>query len=812
MLSPDLQKTQEYIAQFATNAQHEYVVTEHLLYGLLENDSAKQLLLSLQADLTELSKALLDFFEQYVGKKAQDKPIMTRAVERVFRRAIFQVQASQTGRLVEGADILVALMNEYESFAVSLLHQQGVTRLRLLRHLSAKKRDDTQKNDDDIHKKQQKHKKKKSALESYANNLNEKAQNNKTDPLIGRTDEVARVAQILARRRKNNPLLVGDAGVGKTAIAEGLAWLIVKGEIAEVLKPVVIYALDLAALVAGTKYRGDIEARIKDLLDELKEKPNAILFVDEIHTMVGAGASQNSNMDVSNLLKPALSSGELRCIGATTFVEYRQVFEKDGALSRRFQKVDVNEPSIADTIAILHGLKSHYEQFHNVKYDDDVIQLAVELSVKHIHGKFLPDKAIDVIDEVGAFQNLNRADGIFAKRDDTPNKKPVDRLLTDDELKSLKKISPTDNDKSTDNQSTNKTDNHPKPIAITPEMVEQVIAKIARIPPKSVSQDDTSVLKNLADNLKQVVFEQEQAVDTVVGAIKLARAGLKSENKPIGSFLLAGPTGVGKTEICRQLANLLGVPLIRFDMSEYMEAHTVSRLIGSPPGYVGFDKGGLLTEKIEQNPHCVLLLDELEKAHSDVFNLLLQVMDNGTLTDTNGRSVSFRQVILMMTSNVGAFEMGRASMGFMEQDHSQDNQKAIEQTFRPEFRNRLDAVVHFSPLQPSAMSAIVDKFLDELQRLLDDKGVLLQVDDKVRAYLAKKGYDPKMGARPMNRLIQNELKKPLAELILFGDLADNKTISVVLDDDEKLQFVPSKGKLWWVFFECYKRSVWWQFY
>lgn len=764
---------QNKLTDLARQHHHEYVLTEHLLWILLSDDHAVPIFEHFEVNVPELQGALSEFFDAYVSKKQTKDPILSQMVVRVFRRAVFQVQASRGGGVFFGSDLLLALLSERESFATNLLNQHGLTRLSLLRHLASLQRRARQQEphlatDDEDDDRPSRSRVQESALDAYATNLNEKAKNGKTDPLIGRADEVARLAQILIRRRKNNPLLVGDAGVGKTAIAEGLAWLIVNGKVATALADTVIYALDVGSLVAGTKYRGDFENRIKALLKEIKNKPNIVLFIDEIHTLIGAGASQNSSMDASNLLKPALANGELRCIGATTFVEYRQVFEKDGALSRRFQKIDVNEPSIADAVAILHGLKSHYEQFHNVKYDDDVIQLAVELSVKHIHGKFLPDKAIDVIDEVGAFQNLNRKPPILEQ----VQEKVLEKDNQNQEHKAVA-----------------------EPIAITPEMVEQVIAKMARIPPKSVSKDDTSVLKNLADNLKQVVFEQEQAVDTVVGAIKLARAGLKSENKPIGSFLLAGPTGVGKTEICRQLANLLGVPLIRFDMSEYMEAHTVSRLIGSPPGYVGFDKGGLLTEKIEQNPHCVLLLDELEKAHSDVFNLLLQVMDNGTLTDTNGRSVSFRQVILMMTSNVGAFEMGRASMGFMEQDHSQDNQKAIEQTFRPEFRNRLDAVVHFSPLQPSAMSAIVDKFLDELQRLLDDKGVLLQVDDKVRAYLAKKGYDPKMGARPMNRLIQNELKKPLAELILFGDLADDKTITVVLDDDEKLQFVPSKGKL-----------------
>ncbi|MBO6224369.1 MAG: AAA family ATPase, partial [Psychrobacter sp.] len=636
-------------------------------------------------------------------------------------------------------------------------------------------------------------------LELYTLNLNIEAQKGKTDPLIGREKEIERTAQILCRRRKNNPLLVGDPGVGKTSIAEGLAWLIVNGKAPKPLANAEVYSLDIGALVAGTKYRGDFEKRLKQLLNALKKKPEAILFIDEIHMIIGAGSSMGSTMDASNLIKPALANGSLRCIGSTTFQEYRQVFEKDHALSRRFQKIDVNEPSISETIDILRGLKSKFEEFHHVQYDDKALVSAVELAAKFINDRFLPDKAIDVIDEAGAYKRLgvipDAADidaeesfiadieQDFDSQIDSDEGFDTDNEGVDNEMKSEADMAKAnDRAQSSDKIKTSKSKKKP-PIKIDVADIEAIIAKLARIPPKSVSSDDKSILEHLDRDLKHLVFGQDEAIETLADAIKLSRAGLKAPDKPIGSFMFAGPTGVGKTEVSRQLASLLGVELVRFDMSEYMEAHTASRLIGAPPGYVGYDQGGLLTEKINQYPHCVLLLDEIEKAHPDVFNLLLQVMDHGTLTDNNGRVAIFKQVIVIMTTNVGADSISRSSMGFTQQDHSRDNTEALKRVFTPEFRNRLDAIIQFNPLDTSVVVSVVDKFLVELQVQLDDKQVTLEIDDEVRDYLANKGYDRLMGARPMQRLIQDEIKKPLASMILFGDLVNGGVVHLTLEPE-----------------------------
>ncbi|MDN5694053.1 MAG: AAA family ATPase, partial [Psychrobacter sp.] len=644
----------------------------------------------------------------------------------------------------------------------------------------------------------------KDPLVEFATNLNQRAAEGKTDPLIGRGPEIERAAQVLCRRRKNNPLLVGEPGVGKTSIAEGLAWLIINDKAPKPLNGCVIYSLDIGSLIAGTKYRGDFEKRMKSLLDALKKKPNAILFIDEIHMIIGAGSSMSSNMDVSNLIKPALANGELRCIGSTTFTEYRQVFEKDHALSRRFQKIDVKEPSVDDSIDILRGLKPRYEEFHNVEYTDEALVTAVQLSAKHIHERFLPDKAIDVIDEAGAYKRL----GIVADLDDIDAEESfianleqdfdaqidadeeglggdadddsLDETSTANEMQEEANMAKADDKANGSKKSKGKR----APIKIDVADIEAIIAKLARIPPKSVSSDDKSILEHLDRDLKHLVFGQDEAIETLADAIKLSRAGLKAPDKPIGSFMFAGPTGVGKTEVSRQLANLLGVELVRFDMSEYMEAHTASRLIGAPPGYVGYDQGGLLTEKINQHPHCVLLLDEIEKAHPDVFNLLLQVMDHGTLTDNNGRVAIFKQVIVIMTTNVGAESISRSSMGFTQQDHSRDNTEALKRVFTPEFRNRLDAIIQFNALDTSVVVSVVDKFLVELQVQLDDKQVTLEIDDEVRDYLAEKGYDRLMGARPMQRLIQDEIKKPLASMILFGDLVNGGIVHLSLEPKE----------------------------
>ena len=727
MLSRQLEVSLRLAVSMARQKRHEFLTVEHLLLALLDNDSAVNALKACGADIIVLRKELEEYVEQHTPKLSEHSdqaPHPTESFDRILQRAIFHVQSSGGDRTVEGADILVAMYSERDSFAVYLLKRHQINRLTLTQYLSHGTRKEEVQAEEEVEELDGETSASANAgpLDLYTTNLNVEAQKGKTDPLIGREKEIERAAQILCRRRKNNPLLVGDPGVGKTSIAEGLAWLIVNGKAPKPLENAEVFSLDIGALVAGTKYRGDFEKRLKQLLNALKKKPEAILFIDEIHMIIGAGSSMGSTMDASNLIKPALSNGSLRCIGPTTFQEYRQVFEKDHALSRRFQKIDVNEPSISETVDILRGLKSKFEDFHHVQYDDRALVAAVELSAKFINDRFLPDKAIDVIDEAGAQRRLK------AEQDDS---------------------------------------------LITVENIEDIISKIARIPPKTVSKDDKTVLINLERDLKRVVFGQDTAIEALGSAIKLSRAGLKSPDKPVGSFVFAGPTGVGKTEVTKQLAKLLGVELVRFDMSEYMERHAVSRLIGAPPGYVGFDQGGLLTDAIHKSPHCVLLLDEIEKAHPDVFNLLLQIMDHGSLTDNNGRKSDFRNVILVLTTNIGADSISRASIGFMEQDNSNDNKDAMKKAFSPEFRNRLDGIIQFNALPTTVIENVVDKFLTELQAQLDDKKVVLDVDQSAREWMAENGYDRLMGARPMQRLIQEHLKKPLAEMILFGELAEH---------------------------------------
>ena len=754
MLSKDLEVSLNLAFQGARNKRHEFMTVEHLLLALLDNDIAIDVLKACGIDLERLRSDLEEFVESTTpllpeGDKERDTQ-PTLSFQRVLQRAIFHVQSSGK-REVTGANVLVAIFSEQESHAIFLLKQQQVARIDVVNYVAhgiAKVSCHQEQLDPGPAAGDEERSGSEGSgqhpLEAFATNLNQQAMQGRIDPLVGREHELQRVVQILARRRKNNPLLVGEAGVGKTAIAEGLAKRIVEGDVPEVIANSVVYSLDLGSLLAGTKYRGDFEKRFKALLAELKKQENAILFVDEIHTIIGAGAASGGVMDASNLLKPILTSGELRCIGSTTFQEYRGIFDKDRALSRRFQKIDVLEPSVDETVQILKGLKSRFEAHHGLRYTAGALQAAAELSARYITDRLLPDKAIDVIDEAGAAQRL----------------KPPSRR---------------------------------KKVIGTPE-VEEVVASIARIPPKSVSASDKEVLRNLEGNLKKLVFGQDQAIEALATAIKLSRAGLKSVDKPIGAFLLSGPTGVGKTEVSRQLANILGVQLLRFDMSEYMERHTVSRLIGAPPGYVGFDQGGLLTEAITKNPHCVLLLDEIEKAHPEVFNILLQVMDHGTLTDNNGRRADFRNVILLMTTNAGASEMSRTSIGFTKQDHSSDGMEAIRRMFSPEFRNRLDAIIPFAPLSPQVIVSVVDKFLVELQAQLDDKKVFIEVDEAARAWLAEHGYDEKMGARPMHRLIQEQIKKPLAEEVLFGTLAANGgevKVSVDADGQLALTFNPN---------------------
>ena len=810
MLSRHLEVSLRLAMTLARQKSHEYLTVEHLLLALLENTNAANTLTACNANVSTLRSELEAYINKHtptVDPDTEQSPQPTQSFDRILQRAIFHVQSIGGGRLVEGSDILVSMFSEHDTYAVYLLKKQGISRLELTQYLShGQDKDEPSEPRASMtgERRSASEKTSKDPLVEFATNLNQRAAEGKTDPLIGRGPEIERAAQVLCRRRKNNPLLVGEPGVGKTSIAEGLAWLIINDKAPKPLNGCVIYSLDIGSLIAGTKYRGDFEKRMKSLLDALKKKPNAILFIDEIHMIIGAGSSMSSNMDVSNLIKPALANGELRCIGSTTFTEYRQVFEKDHALSRRFQKIDVKEPSVDDTIDILRGLKTRYEEFHNVEYTDEALVTAVQLSAKHIHERFLPDKAIDVIDEAGAYKRL----GIVADLDDIDAEESFISDLEQDfdaQIDADEEGLDADNDDIDDKDTFNEMQDEAKvakandrakadgskkskakraPIKIDVADIEAIVAKLARIPPKSVSSNDKSILQHLDRDLKHLVFGQDEAIATLADAIKLSRAGLKAPDKPIGSFMFAGPTGVGKTEVSRQLANLLGVELVRFDMSEYMEAHTASRLIGAPPGYVGFDQGGLLTEKINQHPHCVLLFDEIEKAHPDVFNLLLQVMDHGTLTDNNGRVAIFKQVIVIMTTNVGADSISRSSMGFTQQDHSRDNTESLKRVFTPEFRNRLDAIIQFNPLDTSVVVSVVDKFLVELQVQLDDKQVTLEIDDEVRDYLADKGYDRLMGARPMQRLIQDEIKKPLASMILFGDLVNGGVVHLTLEPED----------------------------
>ena len=827
MLSRHLEVSLRLAMTLARQKSHEYLTVEHLLLALLENTNAANTLTACNANVSTLRSELEAYINKHtptVDADSEQSPQPTQSFDRILQRAIFHVQSIGGGRLVEGSDILVSMFSEHDTYAVYLLKKQGISRLELTQYLShGQDKDEPSEPRASMtgERRSASEKTSKDPLVEFATNLNQRAAEGKTDPLIGRGPEIERAAQVLCRRRKNNPLLVGEPGVGKTSIAEGLAWLIINDKAPKPLNGCVIYSLDIGSLIAGTKYRGDFEKRMKSLLDALKKKPNTILFIDEIHMIIGAGSSMSSNMDVSNLIKPALANGELRCIGSTTFTEYRQVFEKDHALSRRFQKIDVKEPSVDDSIDILRGLKPRYEEFHNVEYTDEALVTAVQLSAKHIHERFLPDKAIDVIDEAGAYKRL----GIVADLDDIDAEESfianleqdfdaqidadeeglggdadddsLDETRTANEMQEEANTAKA-NDKANGSK---KSKGKRAPIKIDVADIEAIIAKLARIPPKSVSSDDKSILEHLDRDLKHLVFGQDEAIETLADAIKLSRAGLKAPDKPIGSFMFAGPTGVGKTEVSRQLANLLGVELVRFDMSEYMEAHTASRLIGAPPGYVGYDQGGLLTEKINQHPHCVLLLDEIEKAHPDVFNLLLQVMDHGTLTDNNGRVAIFKQVIVIMTTNVGAESISRSSMGFTQQDHSRDNTEALKRVFTPEFRNRLDAIIQFNALDTSVVVSVVDKFLVELQVQLDDKQVTLEIDDEVRDYLAEKGYDRLMGARPMQRLIQDEIKKPLASMILFGDLVNGGIVHLSLEpkeaneqDDDTVKLDKNGGK------------------
>ncbi len=741
MLNRELEQTLNDAFKEARIKRHEFMTVEHLLLSLLDNDAALAVLNACGSDIGKLRKDLMEFVDsttpliQEQDDERETQP--TLGFQRVLQRAVFHVQSSGKSE-VTGANVLVAIFSEQESQAVYFLKQQNIARIDVVNFIShgiAKVPGQDEQNEHILEADDEGQEgSSKSALEGYAVNLNRQAKEGLIDPLIGREFEVNRVVQILARRRKNNPLLVGDSGVGKTAIAEGLAKRIVDKDVPDVIADAVVYSLDMGALLAGTKYRGDFEKRFKALLAELKKQPHGILFIDEIHTIIGAGAASGGVMDASNLLKPMLSSGEVRCMGSTTFTEFRGIFEKDSALTRRFQKVDVGEPSVDDTYQILKGLKSRFEDHHELKYQDKALRAAAELSDRYITDRNLPDKAIDVIDEVGASQRLLPA-----------NKR--------------KKV-------------------------IGIHDIEAIVASIARIPPKSVSASDKELLFGLEDKLKMVVFGQDEAIGTLSAAVKLSRAGLNAPEKPTGSFLFAGPTGVGKTEVSRQLAKVMGMELLRFDMSEYMERHTVSRLIGAPPGYVGFDQGGLLTEAVNKNPHCVLLLDEIEKAHPEVFNLLLQVMDHGTLTDNNGRKTDFRNVILIMTTNAGAETISRRSIGFSHQDHTSDGMEVIRKQFTPEFRNRLDSIIQFASLTRDNIMFVVDKFLVELQAQLDDKKVHMHISDEARQWFADNGYDEKMGARPMNRLIQEKLKKPLAEKILFGDLEGGGEVDVCLNDNK----------------------------
>ncbi len=742
MLSKELEMTLNLAFKEARDKRHEFMTVEHLLLGLLDNSSAIEVLRACHANIDQLRLELVAFVDETTplipanDHHRETQP--TLAFQRVLQRAVFHVQSAGKDEVM-GSNVLAAIFSEQESQAVYFLKKENVSRLDVINYIShgtnqmpepqepeAPSMQEDEFSQDSVSK---------SPLESYAINLNNQAKLGKIDPLVGRDEEIQRTIQILCRRRKNNPLFVGEAGVGKTAIVEGLAKLVVEGKVPDAIKHSTLYSLDLGSLLAGTKYRGDFEKRFKALLQQLKRESGAILFIDEIHTIIGAGAASGGVMDASNLIKPLLASGELKCVGSTTYQEYRGIFEKDRALARRFQKIDVKEPSVEETVGILKGLKGRFEQHHSVRYSFAALRAAAEMASRYISDRFLPDKAIDVVDEAGAYQ----------------------RLLPVNKRKKL--ISVAD--------------------------VERIVARMARVPEKSVSASDKSALRNLERDLKLVIFGQDEAVNALSDAIKMGRSGLADPEKPVGCFLFAGPTGVGKTEVTRQLAHLLGIELLRFDMSEYMESHTVSRLIGAPPGYVGFEQGGLLTDAVNKHPHSILLLDEIEKAHPDVYNLLLQVMDHGTLTDANGRKTDFRHIILVMTTNAGAEDMSRASMGFTEQDHTTDGLGIIKKKFSPEFRNRLDSIIQFKSLSREAIDLIVEKFITELQARLSEKNVTLEVDGNAREWMAERGYDKQMGARPMARLVKDKLKKPLASEILFGSLVEgNARVTVTVENGE----------------------------
>ena len=746
MLSKELEFTLNNAFKAARARRFEFMTVEHLLLALIDNPTAAQVLRACGGDLDTLKEELDAFVDENTPRldEADTRETQpTLGFQRVLQRAVFHVQSSGK-KEVTGANVLVAIFGEQDSQTVYLLNKQSITRLDVVNYIShgiARNSQDEPEETEESSAEFSGEEGEADAkpLDKFATNLNQKAQEGRIDPLIGRDHEVERASQVLCRRRKNNPLLVGEAGVGKTAIAEGQAKKIVDGEVPEVLAQSTVYSLDLGALVAGTKYRGDFEKRLKSILNQLKKEEGAILFIDEIHTIIGAGAASGGVMDASNLIKPMLASGELKCIGSTTYQEYRGIFEKDRALSRRFQKIDVVEPTVDQTFEILKGLKGRYEEFHDVKYSTKALRVAAELAGRYINDRFLPDKAIDVIDEAGAH---HRVKGAAAK-----GKKSI----------GVKEI-------------------------------EAIVAKIARIPEKSVSSTDMDKLRTLARDLKMLVFGQDEAIEALGSAIKMSRSGLGPQDKPIGSFMFAGPTGVGKTEVTKQLAQIMGIELVRFDMSEYMERHTVSRLIGAPPGYVGFDQGGLLTDAVIQNPHCVVLLDEIEKAHPDVFNLLLQVMDHGTLTDNNGRKADFRNVILVMTTNAGAESISRTTMGFTQQDHASDGMEAVNKMFTPEFRNRLDGIIQFKALDKSIILNVVDKFIIELETQLEEKNVQIDFNAEAKAWLAEHGFDARMGARPMARLISENVKKPLADEILFGKLSRGGRVNVVLDAEGNLAF------------------------
>lgn len=749
MLDKELEYTLNLAFKEARNKRHEFVTVEHLLLALLDNSSALDVLKACGANINRLRNNLMEFIDRttpIIPLNIHDRDTQpTLGFQRVIQRAVFQVQSSGKTE-VSGANILAAIFSEQESQSVYFIRQENISRLDVINFITH----GTEKSKSPFKEERQFNQYSEesegmmgeetgtSPLELYTTNLNARAKLGLIDPLIGREEEVQRTIQVLCRRRKNNPLLVGEAGVGKTAIAEGLARLIVEKKVPSVLQESTIYALDLGSLLAGTKYRGDFEKRLKSVLHQLKEQKSAILFIDEIHTIIGAGAASGGLMDVSNLIKPLLASGDLTCIGSTTYKEYRSIFEKDHALDRRFQKIDIKEPTIEQTIEVLKGLRSRFESHHNLKYSDEALEAAARLSARYISDRHLPDKAIDLVDEVGAFQYLSPE----------PDRKKLIEVAD----------------------------------------IEKMVAKIARIPERNVSASDREVLKNLARDLKMMIFGQDESIETLGAAVKLARSGLRDPNKPIGSFLFVGPTGVGKTEVSKQLANILGVQLLRFDMSEYMERHSVSRLIGAPPGYVGYDEGGLLTEAVNKTPHSIILLDEIEKAHPDVYNLLLQIMDHGTLTDMNGRKTDFRHTLVIMTSNAGADIVDKTNIGFMLQDSATDLLAAVNRVFSPEFRNRLDAIIQFKSLDPKTILSVVNKFISELEAQLELRNVILEVDEEARSWLAKNGYDKKMGARPMARLIQEHIKKPLAEELLFGKLNNGGYVKVTVEKD-KIKFL-----------------------